>query len=633
MCGICGVLGLGDTPAPVDRSRLDRMTDCMRHRGPDDRGVFIESSLGLGMRRLSIIDLSCGHQPMHSEDKRVWVVFNGEIYNFAELRTRLLGSGHTFATSSDTEVIVHGFEEWGLGVLGRLNGMFGLAIWDSHAKALTVARDLYGVKPVYYTRTDDEFTFASEIRPLLLGGRRVEVNSGALPDYLRFGYVPSPQTMFEGIMRLRPGHALTIDSKGVVESRFAWAGEPEAEGAQPETGSKALVDDLRRLVRDAVRRQLVADVPVGVMLSGGVDSTALATIISEESDVPLDVFTVGFGRDYGSDEVGNAAETAGRLGLPHHYIDLSAARFAELLPECVLSLEEPVASTSIVAYRAVCGLASEHVKVVLTGQGADEPFGGYDRYRALRLYERLPRRSARLVSRALAPGFERLPRSERLKRGIRLLETDGRAQALASMYSKVSESDLLALMDEGTSETTLSSALSYWLGPGDGLPDALLDEAMRLDARTVLPDNLLLYGDKLSMAVSLEARVPYLDLPLMAAAEHTSASIKMARGVPKGLWKEVLSPWLPSSVTRRKKIGFQTPVDEWFRWDQAFGLRERLMDVDSGCREHFDGREVERIITEHERGAVDHKRLLFALLAFEMWHGAYVRPQLAEGAS
>jgi asparagine synthase (glutamine-hydrolysing) len=624
MCGICGVFGLGRSPAPVDPSRLDRMTDAMRHRGPDDRGVFIDSSLGLGMRRLSIIDLACGRQPMHGEDKRVWVVFNGEIYNFAELRSQLVNSGHRFATAADTEVIVHGYEEWGSGVLGRLNGMFGLAIWDSRARALTLARDAYGVKPLYYTVSADEFAFASEIRPLLLGGRRAEVNRRALPEYLRYGYVPSPQTMFEGIMRLRPGHALRIDGERAVESRFAWSGG-DVDPPRQEGGSQALVGELRRLVSEAVRRQLVADVPVGVLLSGGVDSTALAGIVRQESDVPLDVFTVGFGRDFRSDEVGYASETARRLGLPHHHIDLSAARFTELLPECVASLEEPVATTSTVAYRAVCGLAAEHVKVVLTGQGADEPFGGYPRYRGLGLYERLPRRSARLMARALGPALEHLPRSERLKRGARLLATDGPEQALASMYSTVRESDLLALLHETAPDTTLPPALTYWRDAADGLPDALLDKAMRLDARTVLPDNLLLYGDKLSMAVSLEARVPFLDLPLMAAAERVPASVKMAGGIPKALWKDVLSPWVPPSVTRRRKIGFQTPVDEWFRQDEGLGLRERLLDADSGCREHFDAREVARIITEHERGTVDHKRLLFALLVFELWHGEYVR--------
>ena len=578
------------------------------------------------MRRLSIIDLAFGQQPMHNEDERIWVVSNGEIYNFEELRKQLLNSGHRFATNSDTEVIVHGYEEWGSGVLGRLNGMFGLAIWDSGARALTVARDVYGVKPLYYRQTEDEFAFASEIRPLLVDGHAVEVNRRVLGDYLSFGYVPSPQTMFEGTMRLRPGHALTIDGSGIVETRFAWSGSGEADAShEGDRTREDVVGGLRRLVRNAVHRQLMADVPVGLLLSGGVDSTALAGIISEESAVSLDVFTVGFGREYRSDEVGRAAETAKRLGLRHHHVDLSAARFAELLPECVASLEEPIASTSIVAYRAVCGLAAEHVKVVLTGQGADEPFGGYPRYAGLRLYERLPRRSARIVARVLAPAFEGLPRSERLKRGVRLLATDGSEQALASMYSTVRHGDLVALLQENPGETHLSPALSYWRRRADCPAETLLDEAMRLDARTVLPDNLLLYGDKLSMAVSLEARVPYLDLPLMTAAENVPASLKMGGGVPKALWKEVLSPWLPSNVTRRKKIGFQTPVDDWLRRDRGLDLRERLLDSESGCRLHLDGREVARIITEHERGTVDHKRLLFALLAFELWYSEYAR--------
>lgn len=624
MCGICGVLGLGPAPEPVSRTRLDQMTDSMRHRGPDDRGVFIDGGLGLGMRRLSIIDLACGHQPMHNEDGSVWVVFNGEIYNFTYLREQLIGLGHRFATASDTEVIVHGYEEWGIQALGRLNGMFGVAIWDSRAKVLTVARDVFGIKPLYYRTTEREFSFASEIRPLLGTGRSPALNRRALPDYLRYGYVPSPATLFEGIMRLRPGHALTIDATGIEETRFEWSGGSREGDSRPELAPDSLVDTLRSQVRAAVHRQLMADVPVGVLLSGGVDSTALAGIISEESDTPLDVFTVGFGREYSADEVGYAAETAARLGLPRHYVDLSAARFAELLPACVTSLEEPVASMSTVAYRAVCELASEHVKVVLTGQGPDEAFGGYSRYLGMGLYERLPRSPARLIARALGGAVEVIPRNERLKRGVRLLATSGREQALSSMYSTVRPGELAALLDEEICETSLSPELAYWLGHDTGLPETLVDEAMRLDARTVLSDNLLLYGDKLSMAASLEARVPYLDLPLMQTAERVPAAMKMPGGAPKGLWKRVLAPWLPPDVLRRRKLGFAAPVDEWFRSGLATDLRERLLDRDSGCSQHLNAQEVARVIEEHQRGAVDHKRLLFVLLVFDIWHAEYL---------
>jgi asparagine synthase (glutamine-hydrolysing) len=620
MCGICGTFNAG-TRRPVDPDVLDRMVDVMVHRGPDDRGVMTDADFGFGMRRLSIIDLEGGAQPICNEDGTIWVVLNGEIYNFRELRVQLESHGHVFRTRSDTEVVVHAYEQWGSGFLERLNGMFGLAVWDATSRALLLARDPFGIKPLYYCRPEGDVVFASEIRPLLLEGRVTpRVSRDALSLYVSLTYVPSPLTMFEGMYRLRPGHCLVCAADGSVEEvRFAGSDKPaERRWSNP----TELLPELRSTIAAAVERQLVADVPVGVMLSGGVDSSAIAAIASPHYEGGIDAFTVGFGSDYQKDEVAVAREFARSIGARHHSVHLDEIDYMNSLEDSVLSLEEPIATTSAVAFRAICALARQHVKVVLTGQGADEPFAGYPRYLGLRyaqVYRSFPEGFRR---HAIRPIAERLPRAERLKRAVRSLDEGSVSATLARVYSVVDGPVKEGLLVGSPSGDEVESSVAYWLGSRQD--DSLLAACLYADSRLSLPDNLLLYGDKMSMAVSLEARVPFLDLELMALAEAIPAEWKISGWDLKHLWKRALEQWVPHETIARKKVGFETPVDEWFRHGLDGGIPELLELEGTGVADYLDPRAVARLVEEHRSGRHDHKRLLFSVLVFVVWYRLYI---------
>ena len=615
MCGICGSYSIR-TATPIDTHTLGRMVDAMSHRGPDDRGVFVDKDLGMGMRRLSIIDLEGGKQPISNEDGHVRTVLNGEIYNFRELRVELQTRGHVFRTRSDTEVLVHAYEEWGVSCLGRLNGMFGLAIWDGRNRMLILARDTFGVKPLYYARPAGDLVFASEIRPLLLEGRVPRaVSWEALGQYISLTYVPSPLTMFEGINRLRPGHYLLCSAEGGIQERCFASNEQETFPSW--NRAEEVIPELRKRIAAAVERQMVADVPVGVMLSGGVDSSAIAAIASGHADDGIDAFTVGFGNDYARNEVEMAADYARSIGARHFSVQLDRADYMNSLERCVYDLEEPVASASTVAFRAVCKLARERVKVVLTGQGADEPFAGYHRYLGLRYanaYRSLP---VAVRDRMIAPLVELLPRSERLKRAVRSLGEGSDASTLARVYSVVDDALKERLLGVPIRDDGGERAAAYWLS--SDTHRSLLDTLLYADARLSLADNLLLYGDKMSMAVSLEARVPFLDLDLMRLAESIPAQWKIKGFDLKHLWKQALSEWVPESVLRRRKIGFDTPVDQWFRSGLEDGIAERLVSNECAAGEYIDRDEIKRLVREHRDGRHDHKRILFSVLVFDTW--------------
>jgi asparagine synthase (glutamine-hydrolysing) len=618
MCGICGVYNHG-TGRPADPGLVEAMTRSMTHRGPDDEGFHLDGDLGLGMRRLSIIDLAGGAQPMSGEDGSVVVVQNGEIYNFRELRRELEGRGHRFRTRSDTEVIVHGYEQWGLDVLGRLNGMFGIAIWDSADRRLVLARDPFGVKPLHYWHDGSELLFGSEVRCLLRAPQvRRAVDRSSLRLFLELSFVPSPRTIFEGVSKLLPGHALVCERGGVRHERFHRR-VPRIRRIAP----RQAVAEVREAVVGAVRRQMVADVPVGALMSGGVDSGAVAAIMTEAAGGPIDTFTVGFGAGYAKDELPAARLTAGRIGSRHHELIISPDDYLGWMPGCIGHLEEPVAYWSTVAFWKISELARATVKVVLTGQGADEPFGGYSRYLGERYgwaYRAVPGPARRAL---IDPAVERLPRNERLKRAIRSLGTRDPAHRYRRIASIIDESLALelfppeALPDDGW-------RMEPWLADVPHLDGT--SRMLYADARTLLADALLIYGDKLSMAASLEARVPFLDLELMELAESLPPSLKIRRGRRKWVLKEALAPWTAPETRRQPKIGFDVPVDEWFRGELRGQLEERLLGEGSACREHFRADTLRRMIDEHAQGRHDHKRSLFSLLTFEMWHERFIAP-------
>jgi asparagine synthase (glutamine-hydrolysing) len=620
MCGICGIYNY-EGRVPADMRTVQNMAAAILHRGPDDDGFHADAELALGMRRLSIIDLAGGAQPIASEDRSLWVISNGEIYNFRELRRELEAHGHVFATRSDTEVIVHAYEEWGLGAFPRLNGMFATALWDASERQLVLARDPFGIKPLYYWADASTLAFGSELRALFCHPRVPRtVDLGGLSSFLSLTFVPSPRTVFQGVSKLPPGHLLTCNRNGVRVERFHRSIPEPLEEPEDE-----LVERLQDVMARAIERQMVADVPVGVMLSGGTDSAMVATIMSQVSGAPIESFTVGFSGDFSKNELDPARQTALWLGASHHEIVISSDEFADVLPQSVWHLEEPIATAATFAFYRVCELAREHVKVVLTGQGADEPFGGYPRHLGERygwVYRSLPPFVRRGL---LAPLVERLPRNERLKRAVRSLATNDEVERLAKVYSVLDEDLQHELVRSDSSENgDIASAIARWHGDAAKLDS--VGKMMYVDARFSLADNLLLLADKLSMAVSLEARVPFLDLELMELAESIPSRMKIRRWQQKRILKRAMSKWLKDDVLQRKKIGFTTPIDEWFRGEINSVVKEQLLDEGSACRSYFQAEVVARMIREHETGRHDHKRILFSLLTFELWHQQFIAP-------
>ena len=620
MCGICGTVNYG-TDAPAEERTVRAMAAAMIHRGPDDDGFHLDREVALGMRRLSIIDLAGGAQPIANERGSIWVVSNGEIYNFRELRLELSAHGHVFSTRSDTEVIVHAYEQWGLQAFARLNGMFATALWDGTERQLVLARDPFGIKPLYYWDSGKQLVFASELRSLFCHPEtRRSVDVRALHDFMSLTFVPSPRTAFEGVSKLLPGHLVVCDRHGPRIERFR---RPDPE---PITAPEdELVARLRHELAAAVERQMVSDVPVGVMLSGGIDSTTVATIMSEVAHEPIQSFTVGFEGDFSMNELEPARQTAARLGLSHHEVVLSSVDFADSLPSSIWHLEEPIATTSALAFHKICELARQHVKVVLTGQGADEPFAGYPRYLGER-YGWIYRGVPQLLRRALLlPLAESLPRNEQLKRAARSLGSYDEVERLGRIYT-VLEDDLRSelFVNGAFDNDDLSAAIRRWHGDAAKLDS--LGKMLYVDARLSLADNLLLYADKMAMAVSLEARVPFLDLELMALAEAIPAKFKIRKLKQKVILKQAMTEWLPAEVLQRKKVGFGTPVDEWMRSEMRSLIEERLLDPASACRMYFRADVIDRMIREHRHGRHDHKRALFSLLSFELWHELFITP-------
>lgn len=622
MCGICGIDHYRDR-RPVDERLLREMTAVIAHRGPDDDGFFLDGGLGLGMRRLSIIDLEGGAQPIASESGTVVTVFNGEIYNFRELRRELESLGHVFRTRTDTETIVHGYERWGLGVLAHLNGMFGIAIWDSSQQLLIIARDPYGIKPLYYCDDGSTLCFGSEIRSILCDDTvSREVNRAALDTFLTLSYVPSPETAFAGIAKVPPGFAVLCTPDGSRLHRFHSV-LPRVLDVE-RSDEPALIERLQNLIAAAVRRQMVADVPVGALLSGGVDSTATATIMSGLSDAPIDTFTVGFGSDYDLDETRYARETAQRLGSRHHEIIVSATEFAEFLPLSVWHLEEPVATDSTLAYFKVCALARQSVKVVLTGQGADEPFAGYPRHLGEFYGELLRRVPSGLREGVLTPLVEHLPRTEQLKRAVRSLGIPDAADRRRAVWTIMDADFRRRLYRDGQTTSQVSRVGSLW---EDDVRDLdVLNQMLYLDARLSLADNLLMYGDKMAMAVSLEARVPFLDLELMRLVESIPAGLKIRGLTRKYILKRALAKWVPRDIIQRRKIAFRPPIDQWLRSDLTSHLADVLLADGSGSMEYFDRQAVKGMIVDHASGRQDYRRALLSLLVFELWHGQFIAP-------
>lgn len=617
MCGICGQLNY-HSGAPVEESAIKRMMASIAHRGPDDEGCYLSGSLGLGFRRLSIIDLSTGRQPMSNREKTIWVVFNGEIYNFKELRHELVKRGHVFQTQCDTEVIVHGYKEWGIAVLHRLNGMFGLAVWDEPRRRLTLARDPMGIKPVYYALRDGKLLFGSEIRAVRTGlESRPSVDPIALNLFLRYRYTPAPFTLHEGVRKLAPGEMLQVEGGEITVQRW-YRFKPKLFNPMPSDSEAA--EALLELYKAAVERHLISDVPLGLLLSGGMDSGLLLGLMNLYG-ASWPTFTVGYGKSFKDDELADAAETARLLSAGNAGVFLDHEMFEKYLPRIVDILEEPVASSSIIPMYFVCQRAREDVKVALVGQGPDELFGGYTRHLGIR-YGSWWRQLPEGVRCGLNAVINRLPRNESLKRATYALNTKSRRERYQQVFSIIPGQNIDSLFREGfLPPGSGDRVLECWadLFPAlEGLDD--LGGFQLLELRSSLPDELLMYADKLSMVHGLELRVPYLDREIVEYVQRLGAEFKVRNGMRKWLHRKVCRDFLPPKILRRKKRGFAVNVvDSWFRNSLSRRMESYLVDDKSLMYRYLRPDAVRQHLSEHISGRRDNHKILFSLVVFEQW--------------
>jgi asparagine synthase (glutamine-hydrolysing) len=613
----------------LDESRelVGRMCRVIRHRGPDDEGALVDDGVALGMRRLSIIDLSTGRQPIHNEDRTVWVVFNGEIYNFRALRAELEGAGHRFYTSSDTEVIAHAYEQWGAKAVSRLRGMFGFAVWDTRCRRLLLARDRIGIKPLHYAIVDGRLYFASEIKSLLEAPDVPrDLDLDALNHYLSFLYTPRDQSIFKGIRRLPPGHLLTwADGRARLEQYWHLPTDESFQGSEAEAVSR-----LHEVLVEAVRSHLVSDVPLGAFLSGGVDSSLVVGLMAEASRRPVKTFSVGFDEP-SFDELEHARRVARHFGTDHHEVVVKPDA-AGILDSLIAHFDEPFADSSAIPTWYVSEMARRHVTVVLSGDGGDELFGGYDRYipdPRVAAFDRFgrsgSRRIAGIVGSHLAHGaFGKnfLRHVARDARGryldaIRFFSPDEKPALLAP--------DVVAQMSRVDPEDRLAGCFAPYLH----LPWP--SQMMRFDADTYLPEDVLTKVDRMSMAHSIESRVPLLDDEVIAFASAVPARLKIKEGRRKHILKEVAARLLPAEILSRRKQGFGVPLGTWFRGTLRELFADTLLSSTTATRGYFQRDFVRRLVEEHVSGRRDHSLRLWLLVVFERWHRQYVvrRPETA----
>lgn len=627
MCGICGQYNFADH-SPVQRRNIEKMTKSIVHRGPDDEGYYIAGSIGLGFRRLSIIDLEGGHQPMSDAEESIWVIFNGEIYNFPELRRELEGLGHVFRTACDTEVIIHGYKQWGAEVLNRLNGMFGLAIWDIRNKRLILARDPFGIKLLYYKIDAGRVYFGSEIRAVTAAtNESADVDPVSFSLFLRYRYTPSPYTVFKGVRKLAPGTMLTFEN-GTSSLRrwYNYKPVPFSPIKSPAQAQEELID----LYKQSVKRHLLSDVPVGLLLSGGVDSGLLLALMNLYGK-SWRTYTVGYGSSFADDELTDAQDTAAMFSSQHTGVGLDRKTFEEALPKIVSCLEEPIAASSIVPMYFVCQRARQDVKVALMGQGPDELFGGYWRHLGVR-YGALWGGSPSWVRAPITSLINALPRNETLKRGTYSLAIPERLKRYQNVLSLLPDIKVDSLFHDGVlGPCTGDKILGCWqdlAGLMGGTDE--LGGFQFLELRSTLPDELLMYADKLSMAHGLEVRVPYLDKEIVEYAERLPANFKVRNGSRKWLHRQVCESLLPTTILKRKKRGFGVNVvDDWFRSALDSKMADTLLDSDSKIYQYLRPTAVREVFKEHSSGQQDNHKILFSLVVFEEWLRTHEEPVAA----
>ncbi|MBB5203987.1 asparagine synthase (glutamine-hydrolyzing) [Inhella inkyongensis] len=626
MCGIHGLIQLDGRA--VESQWLTAMGDITAHRGPDDEGQHIDGDCGIAMRRLSIIDLSGGHQPLSSADGQVWLVCNGEIYNYRELRQELIARGHSFKTHSDSEVLLQGYLAWGDAVVERLNGMFDFALWDARSRRLLIGRDPLGVKPLYVLQDGQRLGFATEAKALLkLPGVRAELNREALPDYLHLGYVPAPLSLFKGIRKLPPATLLSVQGGQVKEWRYWRLSDQNVRVDRTATREDWLARTREHLER-AVRMQMVADVPIGAFLSGGVDSSAVVAYMAQQSSQPIRTYAIGFEGGAAEtlyNELPFARQVSQLFGTEHHEIVVKPD-VVGLLPKLLWHMDEPLADSAFITTYLVSQFARQDVKVILSGVGGDELFGGYRRYLGdhyAAKWGAIPGPLRRVAS-AVA-GYLPADRHAKWLNVLRLakgfiqtaeLDSDSRYRHYVQVLGR--EGVKALLLDGAGTHDALGAALAA--APRS---DALT-RLLAVDAETQLPDDLLMLTDKMSMAVSLECRVPLLDPELVAMAASMPADIKIAGGQLKHVLKAALAEKLPQDILHRAKRGFGTPMGAWLKASLQPLLQGLLAPEVIRARGWLAPEPVQRLMAEHQAAKADHTDVLLALLNLEVWARLYL---------
>jgi asparagine synthase (glutamine-hydrolysing) len=629
MCGIAGIVA-AERLHPEDPARMAVMRDILAHRGPDDTGTYVDEQAALGHRRLSIVDLAAGHQPLANEDKTIWIVFNGEIYNHADLRPRLEAAGHTYQTRSDTETILHAYEQWGDACLEHLRGMFAFAIWDAPRRRLLLARDRLGVKPLYWAQAGGRLLFGSEIKSILESGLiRAEADESRLPELLSTRYLSGAETLFKGIHRLLPGHTLVFE-QGHVAIREYWdipAGRSDERVAS--ISDQEAVQRFRELLEQAVRIRLMADVPLGMFLSGGLDSSAIAALMAGMIDRPLQTFSVAF-KQRAYSELDYARQVSTAIRADAHEVVIDEHDFFGALPRLIWHEDEPIAHPSSVPLYFVSELARQQVKVVLTGEGSDELLAGYAKYpkalvnwRAAAAYGVLPHPLRKWIAGTIVP---LLPQAVRryARRSFVSMERTPEAMFFDNFAAigLARQHDLLAARFTHSSPAQVYGPSRHYFDALNG-DSTMLDRLLYADLKTYLVE-LLMKQDQMSMAASIESRVPFLDHQLVEFAASLPPRLKLRGFTTKWILREAVRSTLPADILTRPKMGFPVPFGVWMRGNWSGIARDVLLDSRSRQRGIIEPAGVERLIAAHQSGAADGADAIWSLLNLELWYRTFI---------
>lgn len=621
MCGICGVYNLRSGEL-VSQELIEGMTHQIFHRGPDDHGIHLDRNIGLGFTRLSIIDLSGGQQPMSNEAGDVWIIFNGEVWNYKLLRSELIGKGHRFRTNSDTETIVHAYEEYGVDCVTHLHGMFGFAIWDGIQRRLVLARDRAGKKPLYYTYVDGDVLFASEIKSLLMDPRvKREVDLQALSDFLSVKYVPGPATLFANIYKIQAGHWMLFNENGTSREECYW---DFSFGETEQRPIEEYVHNIRQHISRAVEERMMADVPLGAFLSGGVDSSIIVGTMSQLTNRPVKTFSVGFDVPEYS-ELPYARLVSEYFGTEHHELTVKSSDLSAYWPLLTWHRDEPVSEPSDLGVYLISRLARQYVKVVLTGEGGDELFAGYPKYAfdwLARYYQLVP---ASIRNVMITPLVDCLPYGMRKVKATANALSQPDSQRWISWFGIFNEHLKYQLLSDSTKsciDTDSGRIFRHWLEEHPQRDN--LSSMLYLDTKIWLPDNLLMKADKMSMAASIEARIPLLDHKLIEYAATIPSSIKVKPFQAKYLLKRAYKDFLPEPILKRKKVGFTVPTGMWFRQGQRQLMTQLLLSERVRSRGYLNNAFVARLLYDHLEGKTNYELQLFILASLELWFRIFI---------